>query len=243
MNIIKLDATTSTNDYLKQLIASQVVDNFTVVTTFNQTSGKGQMGSVWTSEAGKNLTMSVLIKDVLVDVHQIFGLNVAVSVAVLQALKELGIFDVRVKWPNDIMSGNFKLGGILIENSFKSNGEIISIVGIGLNINQSDFNDLPQAASIFTRIKHTYEVDFVRDELLKHIRISIAKVINKQVDNLWQLYHEYLFKKDVPITFENTNGNRFMGIIQQVNQNGQLEVLLEDDKVQCFDVKEVKMLY
>ena len=137
----------------------------------------------------------------------------------------------------------FKLGGILIENSFKSNGEIISIVGIGLNINQSNFHDLPQAASIYTRIKHRYEVDFVRDELLKHIRISIAKVINKQVDNLWQLYHEYLFKKDVPITFENTNGNRFMGIIQQVNQNGQLEVLLEDDKVQCFDVKEVKMLY
>lgn len=243
MNIIKLDATTSTNDYLKQLIATQVVDNFTVVTTLSQTSGKGQMGSVWTSEAGKNLTMSVLIKDVLVDVHQIFGLNVAVSVAVLQALKELGIFDVRVKWPNDIMSGNFKLGGILIENSFKSNGEIISIVGIGLNINQSDFNDLPQATSVFTRINLSYEVDFVRDELLKHIRISIAKVINKQVDNLWQLYHEYLFKKDVPMTFENTNGNRFMGIIQQVNQNGQLEVLLEDDKVQYFDVKEVKMLF
>lgn len=243
MNIIKLDATTSTNDYLKQLIASQVVDNFTVVTTVNQTSGKGQMGSVWMSESGKNLTMSVLIKDVLVDVHQIFGLNVAVSTAVVQALKELGIFDVRVKWPNDIMSGNFKLGGILIENNFKSNGEIISIVGIGLNINQSNFHDLPQAASIYTRIKHRYEVDFVRDELLKHIRIAIAKVINKQVEKLWQLYHEYLFKKNVPMTFENTNGNRFMGIIQQVNQNGQLEVLLENDQVQCFDVKEVKMLF
>lgn len=243
MNIIKLDATTSTNDFLKQLNASQVVENFTVVTTVNQTLGKGQMGSAWISEAGKNLTMSVLIKDVLIDVHQIFGLNVAVSVAVVQALKELGVFDVRVKWPNDIMSGNFKLGGILIENSFKSNGEIISVVGIGLNINQSNFDDLPQAASIFTRINHTYEVDFVRDELLKHIRIAIAKVINKQVDNLWQLYHEYLFKKNVPMTFENTNGNRFMGIIQQVNTNGRLEVLLENEQVHCFDVKEVKMLF
>lgn len=243
MNIIKLDATTSTNNYLKQLIASQVVDNFTVVTTVNQTSGKGQMGSVWMSESGKNLTMSVLIKDVLVDVHQIFGLNVAVSTAVVQALKGLGIFDVRVKWPNDIMSGNFKLGGILIENNFKSNGEIISIVGIGLNINQSNFDDLPQAASIFTRIKQNYEVDFVRDELLKHIRIAIAKIINKQVENLWKFYHDYLFKINVPMTFENAKGNRFMGIIQQVNQNGQLEVLLENDQIQCFDVKEVKMLF
>lgn len=243
MNIIKLDATCSTNDYLKKLTALQVVDNFTVVTTFNQTSGKGQMGSVWISEAGKNLTMSILIKDVLTDVHQIFDLNVAVSVAVLQGLKELGIYDVCIKWHNDIMSGNFKLGGILIENSFKSNGEIISIVGIGLNVNQSTFENLPHAASVFTRIQQTYEVDYIRDELLKHIRIATAKVINHEVKNLWQLYHKYLFKKNVPMTFEIPSGHRFMGIIQQVNQNGQLEVLLEDDQVHCFDVKEVKLLF
>jgi len=243
MNIIKLDATTSTNDYLKKLIASQVVENFTVVTTFNQTSGKGQMGSTWISEAGKNLTMSVLIKDLLTDVHQIFDLNVAVSVAVVEALKELRLYDVCVKWPNDIMSGNFKLGGILIENSFKSTGEIISIVGIGLNINQSNFDDLSQAASILTRIRRSYEVEFVRDELLKHIRIAIAKVINQQVTNLWESYHKYLFKKNIPMTFEIPSGHRFMGIIQQVNKNGQLEVLLENDQVRCFDVKEVKMLF
>jgi len=243
MNIIKLDATSSTNDFLKQLNANQVVENFTVVTTVNQTSGKGQMGSVWESEAGRNLIMSVLVRDVLTDVHQIFGLNVAVSVAVVQALKELGIRDVGVKWPNDIMSGNFKLGGILIENTFKSNGEIISIVGIGLNINQEFFKDLPQAASLFMRTKRKYEIDLVRDELLKKFRISIAKVINKQEENLWQLYHSYLFKINTPMTFENTLDHRFMGIIQQVNSNGQLEVLLENDQLQCFDVKEIKMLY
>lgn len=243
MNIIKLDATSSTNDFLKQLNTEQVVENFTVVITFNQTYGKGQMGAVWESEAGKNLTMSILIKDVLTDVHQIFVLNVAISIAVVQALKQLGIRDAGVKWPNDIMSGNFKLGGILIENSFKSNGEIVSIVGIGLNINQSNFDNLPKAASILNRIKQKYEIDFVRDELLKHIRISIAKVINKQEVYLWQLYHAYLFKKNRPMTFENKLGHRFMGIIQQVNSNGQLEVLLENDQMQCFDVKEIKMLY
>lgn len=243
MNIIKLDAIPSTNDYLKKLYVTQVVENFTVVTTVNQTSGKGQMGSTWMSEAGKNLTMSVLIKDVLTDVHQIFDLNVAVSVAVVQALKELGIHDVGVKWPNDIMSGNFKLGGILIENSFKSNREIISIVGIGLNINQDNFENIPQAASILTRMHQSFEVEFVRDELLKHIRIAIAKVINHQVANLWESYHNHLFKKKIPMTFEIPSGHRFMGIIQQVNKIGQLEVLMENDQVSCFDVKEVKMLF
>jgi BirA family biotin operon repressor/biotin-[acetyl-CoA-carboxylase] ligase len=243
MNIIKLDATSSTNDFLKKLNANQVVKNFTVVTTLNQTAGKGQMGSVWESEAGRNLIMSVLVRDVLTDAHQIFGLNVAVSVAVAQAFKELGIRDICVKWPNDIMSGNFKLGGILIENIFKSNGEIISIVGIGLNINQEFFKNLPHASSLFMRTKRKYEIDLVRDEVLKKLRISIAKVINKQEENLWQLYHDYLFKIKTPMTFENTLDHRFMGIIQQVNSNGQLEVLLENDQLQCFDVKEIKMLY
>lgn len=243
MNIIKLDATSSTNDYLKRLMTTQVVENFTVVTTENQTSGRGQMGSVWTSEAGKNLTMSLLVKDVLTDTHQIFDLNVAVSVAVIQALKELGIPDVKVKWPNDIMSGTFKLGGILIENSFKSDGEIVSVVGIGLNINQTNFDNLPQASSILNQKNYAYPIDYVRDELLKHLRISMAKIINKEITSLWEFYHQYLFKKDIPMTFEDTFGHRFMGIIQRVNHNGRLEVFLGDDQLRTFDVKEVKLLF
>jgi BirA family biotin operon repressor/biotin-[acetyl-CoA-carboxylase] ligase len=112
-----------------------------------------------------------------------------------------------------------------------------------LNINQSSFEDLSQAASILTRIRQSYEVEFVRDELIKHIRIAIAKVINQQVGNLWESYHKYLFKKNIPMTFEIPSGHRFMGIIQQVNKNGQLEVLLENDQVRSFDMKEVKMLF
>ena len=65
MKVIKLDAIDSTNEFLKDLISKQLVDNFTIVTAENQTKGKGQMGSVWNSETGKNLIMSVLIWVVL----------------------------------------------------------------------------------------------------------------------------------------------------------------------------------
>src|SRR3970282_291011 len=143
-----LDAIDSTNEFLKGLSNGQLLENFTVVTAENQTKGKGQMGSVWDSEVGKNLTMSVFIKDSLSDVNQIFKLNVGVVLAVVQALETFNIPNLMVKWPNDIMSYNFKIGGILIENSIKSDGTVHSIVGLGINVNQVNFENLPKASSL-----------------------------------------------------------------------------------------------
>ncbi len=89
MKLIKLDAIDSTNEFLKGLSSKQDLENFTVVTAENQTKGKGQMGSVWTSEAGKNLIMSVFVKDSLSDVSQIYNLNIAVALAVIESLESI----------------------------------------------------------------------------------------------------------------------------------------------------------
>ena len=97
MNIIKLDAINSTNDYLKGLLQQQFVENFTIVTAENQTDGKGQMGSKWNVESGKNLTFSVLVKDLLLEVNQIFHLNVATAVSIIEALSFLEIKDLAIK--------------------------------------------------------------------------------------------------------------------------------------------------
>ena len=78
MRLVKLDAIDSTNEFLKGLSSQESLENFTVVTAENQTKGKGQMGAVWNSEIGKNLIMSVLIRDFITDIHQIFNLNIAV---------------------------------------------------------------------------------------------------------------------------------------------------------------------
>ena len=242
MHIIKLSAINSTNDYLKQLIAKQVVTNFTVVMSKSQTNGKGQMGSVWVSEVGKNLTFSILIKDLIVDVKQLYTLNIVISLAIISVLEQYKIPTVRIKWPNDIMSGNHKIGGILIENSFKSNGEVFSVVGIGLNINQINFESLPNASSLKLKTGQDYPIEELLQELCQCIKQFVLKM-NFDSESIWNLYHQKLFKIGVPMAFEDKNGMKFMGIIQQVSQQGLLNILLENDAVVQFGIKEVKMLY
>jgi BirA family biotin operon repressor/biotin-[acetyl-CoA-carboxylase] ligase len=242
MDIIKLSAINSTNDYLKELIAKQVVTNFTVVMSKSQTNGKGQMGSVWISESGKNLTFSVLIRDLIVDVKQLYTLNIVVSLAIISVLEKYKIPSVTIKWPNDIMSGNHKIGGILIENSFKSDGEVFSIVGIGLNINQINFENLPNGSSLKCKTGVDYDLDELLDEFCVSIRQFVSK-IRTQADSIWNSYHQKLFKIGIPMAFENKKGEKFMGIIQHVSPEGLLNVLLEDDSVVSFGIKEIRMLY
>lgn len=243
MKVIKLNATPSTNDYLKDLINQQIVENFTVVTTDNQTNGRGQMGAKWESGTGKNLTMSVLVKDLLLDIDQIYSLNVAVAVSVIQALESYKIPQLSIKWPNDIMSANFKIGGILIENSIKSSGEIFSIVGIGINVNQENFESLPKASSLRNVSGQLYNKDELMMVIVEFIRKNYNALVNKNTTLIWEKYRNTLFKRYLPMPFESNFGNKFMGIIQNVSTDGKLEILLENDSIQQFEVKSVTMLY
>lgn len=242
MNIIKLSAINSTNDYLKKLLNTQHVENYTVVVAEHQTAGRGQMGSEWQVESGKNLTFSILIKDLLLDVTAIFNLNAAVAVSVVQALETFSIPGLAIKWPNDILAGNKKIGGILIENNIKSDGEIFSIAGIGLNVNQVNFDGLPKASSLKLVANKDFDKDAVLNAIIITLRRNIAALINKDSKPLWDAYHRMLFKKGMPMPFE-SRGKKFMGIIRGVTGNGNLEVLLEDDTVALYSIKEVQLLY
>ncbi|MDD5149435.1 MAG: biotin--[acetyl-CoA-carboxylase] ligase [Flavobacterium sp.] len=242
MKLIKLDAIDSTNEFLKGLSSNQILENFTVVSAENQSKGKGQMGSVWTSEPSKNLIMSVLVKDFLTDSGRIFNVNIAVSLAVIQVLETLNIPELSIKWPNDIMSYNKKIGGILIENSIKSNGTIISIVGLGLNVNQTDFEDLPKASSLAVICKTTFDKEEILLKIVEKLEQNI-KYWNQKADLLWEEYTNKLFKKGIPMPFSDQNDQNFMGIIQGVNTIGKLEILLENDSISEFDIKEIQMLY
>lgn len=243
MNIIKLNATNSTNDYLKDLMRKQFVDNFTVVATKNQEKGRGQRDSEWFSEAGKNLTFSVLIRDLIVDPSGLFSLNVAVANSVFEALQVLTRKKSAVKWPNDIMADNKKIAGILIENAIQQNGEIFSIIGIGLNVNQVDFRGLKSVTSLKLLEKIEFDLDEVLQLTLQKLQQNVAMVRNQKNNLLWDEYLGNLFKKEIPTTFEDSNQQKFMGIIKGVSLNGQLQVLLEDDSIKSYGVKEIKMLY
>lgn len=242
MNLIKLDAIDSTNDFLKALSSSQILKNFTVVTAENQLKGKGQMGAVWDSEPSKNLIMSVLISDFISDVNQIFTINLVVSVSIIQALEDFSIPELSIKWPNDIMSYNKKVGGILIENSIKSTGRINSIMGLGLNVNQMNFEHLPNASSLALICNCTFKKEEILLKIIERLQHNIQDW-NQNADLITNEYTNKLFKKGIPMTFEDQNKQNFIGIIKGVSTIGKLKILLEDDSFSEFDLKEIRMLY
>lgn len=242
MKFIKLDAIDSTNDFLRKLSQNQALENFTIVTANSQWKGKGQMGSKWTTEEGKNLITSILIKNTISELNALFTLNIAVALSIHEALSDFKIPNLTIKWPNDIMSGNKKIGGILIENNIKSNQKIESIIGIGLNINQENFEDLPKATSLKVVTNSHFDIEEVLLLTLKKLENNI-QYIDASPAVLWNKYHEVLFKIGKPMAFETPEQQKFMGIIQKVNSKGQLEVILEDDTIKTYGIKEITMLY
>jgi BirA family transcriptional regulator, biotin operon repressor / biotin---[acetyl-CoA-carboxylase] ligase len=241
MRLIKLDAIDSTNDFLKGLSGTENIENFTVVTAENQTKGKGQRGAAWNSEIGKNLIMSVLIKD-FGSAETIFNLNIAISIAVIRTLKSFDIPHLSVKWPNDILSGNKKVGGILIENTIKSDRQIVSIAGLGLNINQANFENLPNATSLSLLCNMEFDKDKLLNSIIENLQNNIYDW-GILADLLWSEYKSNLFKKDIPMPFLNPEGQKFMGVIVDVSPQGKLQVLMEDGTVAEFGIREIQMLY
>jgi BirA family biotin operon repressor/biotin-[acetyl-CoA-carboxylase] ligase len=242
MPIIKLDAIDSTNDYLKQLAKEKWLENYTAVMALEQTKGRGQMGAKWVSESGKNLTVSVLVKDVPQEMISIYDFNIAIALAAVGLLTMNGIANVNIKWPNDIMAENKKVGGILIENSLKSDGSYTAVVGFGLNLNQTDFEHLPQANSLTNITQQLYDIEEMAERFIKSLKLHLI-LFPERADEAWAHYNSLLFKKDKPAAFELPNGNRFMGIIKCVTREGKLAILLNDDSVEYYELKEVKLLY
>jgi len=109
MKIIKLDATDSTNSFLKNLSQSSTLENLTVVVTQDQTKGRGQQDSSWISEPYKNLTFSTLISLNDVKIDQRRYLNFAISLALYKVLFDKKTPKLSIKWPNDILSANKKI--------------------------------------------------------------------------------------------------------------------------------------
>ncbi|QLE00487.1 biotin--[acetyl-CoA-carboxylase] ligase [Galbibacter sp. BG1] len=243
MNLIKLDATDSTNSFLRQLAQHQEVKDYTVVMTERQDKGRGQMGTTWVSEPGKNLTFSVFKRIKYLHKSEQFYLSMAVSLAIYDALKYFTIPQLKIKWPNDILSVNSKICGILIESVIQ-NGEMTAcIIGVGLNLNQTDFKGVTNASSL----KSITGVHYNKEEVLQKIIEETKKyedwVAGRELFKIKEKYEKYLFRRDKPSTFKLQNGQLIMGFIKGVAQNGCLQILMEDEILKEFDLKELKLLY
>lgn len=243
MQIVKIDATDSTNAYLKKLMATEKVQDFTVVITNNQFGGRGQRGAQWESEAGKNLTFSVLRYFENFQIQQQFALNIIASLAVYKTLKKLFVPNLYVKWPNDIMSGNFKICGILIENNLKNDLIKSSIIGIGLNVNQLDFGNLNKASSLKKITGKTFNLDEILTSLVHNLKILFEEFTPGKVHGLSEQYESFLFRKDKPSTFRDSNSKLVTGYIRGITEEGKLVVEFEDAIFREFGFKELELLH
>lgn len=148
---IHLHEVKSTNSWLLDAIVSgqQTLPEGTLVYTLRQTAGRGQVGNSWESEPDQNILFSILLRPVFLPIMQQFVLSEICCLAVLLALRQLGAPSLSIKWPNDIYSGDKKLCGILIEHRLMGGVLSESILGVGINVNQTKWiGDAPNPTSL-----------------------------------------------------------------------------------------------
>ena len=183
MKQIHFENIDSTNTYLKQNYKD--LENFTFVSASNQTQGKGRDTRKWESESN-NLLFSLLIKD-----SKYFNYTNSISIvsaySILQVLKEYGISNLSIKWPNDIYIEDKKACGILLEAISKNEIECV-IIGVGLNVNQTKFD-----------FEYIHEPTSLKNILNKDINIEVLKnnIYNSLINNLNKLVDGYDFYKDI----------------------------------------------
>ncbi|WBX72108.1 biotin--[acetyl-CoA-carboxylase] ligase [Tenacibaculum retecalamus] len=240
MKIIKLDAIDSTNSFLKDMAVKVNVDDFTVVVTKEQTLGRGQMNSNWNVQGGKSLTFSVFCRFENFNVVDYKYLNFCISLSVYDAVKYLKLPRLAIKWPNDIMSENKKIAGVLIENTLSLTKITSTVIGIGLNVNQDSFSvDLPNASSIKMILGEEIDLDFLLDKVLVSLKENIKLLRKKEYAVLEKQYLSVLYKKNVPSMFKTNQNILFMGKIIGVSKSGNLQIELENETVKEFGIKEV----
>lgn len=145
-DIIWLERVDSTNDEARRHISE--IDNLSVVSALEQTKGRGQRGNRWSSQPGENLTFSLVVKDFRIKANEQSAISQTTALSLVDLLSRHEI-KARIKWPNDIYADDEKICGILIENSLKGSEIDWSIIGIGLNVNQTTFpEDLPNPTSM-----------------------------------------------------------------------------------------------
>ncbi len=243
MRIIKVSAIDSTNSFARKFYEGDPDFEPVCVQAAHQTKGRGQRGSNWESKAGENLTFSILYPQKKLAVSKHFILSATISLAVLETLEKFSIPNLKVKWPNDILSARKKVGGILIENVLKTNRIVASIIGIGINVNQTDFEGLDQAGSLKTITGKTYSLDHLLDELVENIVYKLQKLYASEQTDVLEQYSQNMFRKDEVSVFELPNGKRINGIIRGVSLEGKLKLETEDSVFHTFNLKEIKMLY
>ena len=241
--LLQLEEVDSTNSYAIDLLSKNKPSEGTVISAWKQTNGRGQIGSSWESEAGKNITVSLILYPSFLPIKQQFLLNQIMSLSIFDFISRFINAEVKIKWPNDIVVKNKKIAGTLIQNILSPNNFQTSIIGIGINVNQTFFkSETPNPTSI--KLETNTENDLQNlinllccdiEKRYLQLRADHSSIIQKEyLSNLYRYQEDAIYQRM-------DNDEVFSGKIIGVDESGKL--IIDHTKGQsAFSIKELKFL-
>ena len=218
-------------DFLNQHYLSE---DFLAVYTFNQTKGRGQYGNSWENLPEENLAYSFALKTKNINVSDTC-FNFYTAILVRDFIANLTKTEVKIKWPNDLILKNKKICGMLFEKN-----KNYFVVGIGINILQENFKNLPKAGSVLSQTGLSFELKAFTESLHQYL---FEHLVQKEIpNNILELYQLHLYRKNEVSVFEK-NEVRQNGIIKNVDETGHIWIDLENEGLQKFFHKEIELLY
>lgn len=237
--LIYLPECHSTNDVAFEKFKNKEAREGSVIITDRQTGGRGQRGNSWDSEAGMNLTLSLILTPTFLAAREQFGLNIAIALGIRAALSEYSR-GIMVKWPNDIVhQQEGKTCGILIENIVSHRGIELSVVGIGLNINQQVF-PFPNTTSMALLAGTILDKNKIFEQVILNIERYYLLLKNKQDQRLMDCYQHHLFRFGMLGQYD--DGEIFYGKILGIADDGKLIIQKENGSLRQYAFKEVKFV-
>lgn len=241
LKYIHLEQIDSTNAYLQRQQSERNIRNW-VVSADEQTAGKGMGSNGWESEAGKNLTFSLAVDMGFLPAERQFHLSETVALGIIEVLdKVLPTENLSIKWPNDIYFENRKLAGILINSTIKANLMDVSIIGIGLNVNQMQFQDWPTHPISLKQITgKKYDLQLLLEQIAEHILIKVEQ-LKTSPGAIEQNYLKRLYRYRTWADYE-VDGKILQLFLTGIDAFGRLLLTDKDNNSYCFDIKEIRFI-
>ena len=224
-NEIKYSIIDSTNNEAQRQLQNGIApkEDFVIRADF-QTDGRGQRGNTWHSPNALNLMFSYVHYPEKLEARHQFMLSQATATAIASYLTQKGVKDVAIKWPNDVYVGMKKICGMLIENAVSGHYIRYSIIGIGVNINQTTFPDnLPNPTSLTKCTGQQYDLDQEFEAIIGILRNNILGISTANSDTLMQNYKDILLGLDKTLIYR-SGGKVFKGVIRDVDKHGMITI-------------------
>ena len=240
-HIIQIDRVNSTNNYAAKLLNQTKIPFGAVIMAQFQDDGRGQRGAVWQSKSGENLLFSAILDGSLMKECPPFYLSKCVAVSIKDTLSYFLKHKIHLKWPNDVLVERRKIAGVLIESQWKGNNLFSSIIGVGLNVNQTHFEYGFDATSMKLLSANDYDLKEVLQVLCTNLNFNFSRLLSKEYSDLQQDYLSSLYKYNEKTHFK--IGDKLEEVVlKDVNENGMVSLEMLGGKIKEYDFSQVRQI-